>query len=57
MSVKYFDLIRLKEVIPDRLSVNNNNNQEPKLNVIRVESKLKVSVILMKDIVEFTLTL
>ena len=57
MSVKYFDLIRLKEVIPDRLSVYNNNNQEPKLNVIRVESKLKVSVILMKDIVEFTLTL
>lgn len=57
MSVKYFDLIRLKDVIPDRLSAYNNNNQEPKLNVIRVESKLKVSVILMKDIVEFTLTL
>ena len=57
MSVKYFDLIRLKDVIPDRLSAYNNNNQEPKLNVIRVESKLKVSVILMKDIVEFTLKL
>lgn len=51
MSVKCYDLIRLKEVIPDNLSVFNNNNQELKLNVIRVESKLKVSVILMKDIV------
>ena len=55
MSVKYYDLIRLKEVIPEKLSML--YNQEPKLSVVRVESKLKVAVIFTKDFVEFTLIL